>query len=197
MTLFHLVRHGSHDLLGQVFVGRGPVDISTLGQSEATAVAEALSNAGLAAVISSPQERAQQTARVVAARAGLVVQIEPGIAELDMGIWTGSSFALLDDDPRWHAFNRFRGTAPIPGGETMLAAQARALEAVLRLRVSYPDAALALVSHADMIKAILMHFLGMPLDFMRRIEVAPGSRSILELREQDGMVHAVNLPALS
>jgi probable phosphoglycerate mutase len=73
--------------------------------------------------------------------------------------------------------------------------QARAVEAVLRLRAAWPDAVLALVSHADVLKSVLAHFLGMPLELMRRIELAPASRSELVLYEQDALVRAINLPA--
>ena len=69
-----------------------------------------------------------------------------------------------------------------------------AVAAVLRLRAAWPDAALALVSHADVLRAILAHFLGMPLDLMRRIELTPASRSELVLYEQDALVRAINLP---
>ena len=193
-TTVHLVRHGSHDLLGRVLVGRGPVSLSATGRAEAEAVAAAAALAGLAAVVSSPQDRALETAAPIARRAGLDVVVDPDLAELDLGAWTGAAFGTLHQDPRWRAFNTFRGSTPVPDGESMLAVQARAVACVLRLRAEYPDAAVAAVSHADVIKAVLAHFLGMPLDLMRRIEVAPASRSVLMLFEEDAVVQAVNLP---
>ena len=125
-TVFHLVRHASHDLLGKVLVGRGPVSLSEAGRAEARALAAVLADAGLTAVLSSPQERAVETAAPIAARAGLEVAVDPGLAELDLGEWTGARFGTLHDDPRWRAFNVFRGSAPVPGGESMLDVQARA-----------------------------------------------------------------------
>jgi probable phosphoglycerate mutase len=194
-TIFHLIRHGSHDLLGKVLVGRGPVSLSDAGRSEAEAVAAALGSQRLAAVLSSPRERALQTAAPIAARAGLEVQVEHGLDELDLGDWTGARFGTLHGDPRWRAFNSFRGSTQIPGGENILAVQARAVGAMLRLREQYPDAAVALVSHGDVIKAALVHFLAMPLDLMRRIEISPASRSVVELHDEAVTVQAVNLPA--
>lgn len=193
-TVFHLVRHGSHDLLGKVLVGRGPVSLSATGQAEAEAVAAVLSNAGLTAVVSSPRERAAQTAASIAARAGLEVTVDPGLDELDLGEWTGAQFGSLHDDARWRAFNLFRGSTSAPGGEAMLAVQARAVASLLRLRATHPGAAVAVVSHADVIKAMLAHYLGMPLDLMRRLNVAPGSRSMVMLDQEDAIVQAVNLP---
>lgn len=193
-TTFHLVRHASHDLLGKVLVGRGPVSLNAAGQAEAEAVAAALADAALGAVVSSPQERSLQTAGPIAARAGLEVQQDPGLDELDLGAWTGARFGSLHGDARWRAFNVFRGSAPVPGGEDMLAVQARAVACLLRLQAAFPDRAVAVVSHADVIKAVLVHFLGMPLDLMRRIEVAPASRSVVTLYQEDAVVKAVNLP---
>ena len=51
-----------------------------------------------------------------------------------------------------------------------------------------------MVSHADPIKAVLAHFLGTPLDLLRRIEIAPASRSVIVLYDEDAKVLAVNLP---
>jgi broad specificity phosphatase PhoE len=207
-TLFHLVRHASHDRGSEVLVGRGPAALSAQGEREAAALAGSGGFAAgtegglggpaaprLAAVVSSPRERARRTAEAIAARARLAVTEEPGLDELDFGAWTGMSFAALREDPRWQAFNTFRSAAPIPGGETMLAVQARAVTVVLRLRAAWPDAALVLVSHADVLKAVLAHFLAVPLELMRRIELAPASRSELVVWEQDAVVRGVNLPA--
>lgn len=193
-TVFHLVRHGAHDLLGKVLVGRGPVSLSAAGRAEAEAVAAALAGAGLAAVVSSPRERALQTATPIAARAGLEVAVDPAVDELDLGEWTGAQLGPLHNDPRWRTFNMFRASTPVPGGEDMLAVQARAVALVLRLRAAYPCGVVAVVSHADVIKAVLAHFLGMPLDLMRRLEVAPASRSVVAVYQDDAVVEAVNLP---
>ena len=124
----------------------------------------------------------------------MALEIDHGLDELDLGAWTGARFGTLHGDPRFRAFNVFRGSAPVPEGESMLAVQARAVGTVLRLRQAHPDATLALVSHADVIKAILVHFLAMPLDLMRRIELVPASRSVLTLYDEDAVVQAVNLP---
>jgi broad specificity phosphatase PhoE len=49
-----------------------------------------------------------------------------------------------------------------------------------------------LVSHSDVIKAVLVHFLGMPLDMMKRIEISAGSLSELILYQEDARVLTVN-----
>ncbi len=104
------------------------------------------------------------------------------------------AFDVLHADPAWRHFNVFRSTALIPGGETMLAAQARGLAAILRIRAAYPDREVVLVSHGDVLKSVLAHFLATPLDLMRRIEISPASRSVLVLDAADARVEAINVP---
>jgi broad specificity phosphatase PhoE len=194
-TTFHLIRHASYDLLGRVLAGRSPGhSLNAQGRAEAAALARSLSDLAIAAVVASPLERTRETAAPIAERLGLPVAIDEDFSEIDYGDWTGAAIGELHASPAWRRFNAFRGAAEIPGGETMLAAQARALRALLRLRVAWPGHALAVVTHGDIVKAVLAHFLAMPLELMRRIEISPASRSVLALHEADACVLAVNLP---
>ena len=77
----------------------------------------------------------------------------------------------------------------------MLAVQARAVAALCRLAAAFPEAEVAVVSHGDVIKAVLAHILRAPLDMLRRIEIGPASTSRLALHRDDATVHAINLPA--
>lgn len=197
MTTFHLIRHGAHDLLDRTLAGRmAGVGLNAAGRAQAEVVARSLAGAlagsGIGAVISSPRQRAMETAAPIAAALGVTVTPDDGLEEIDFGDWTGRDFPALNADPDWQAFNTLRSLAPTPGGETMLAAQARAVGAVQRLHAAHPDAALALVSHADTIKAILAYAMGVPLDLFGRIEIAPASRSVLVLDRGGPWVRGVN-----
>lgn len=195
MTTLHLVRHAAHGQLGHALTGRTPgVHLSAEGRTQAALLADRFAKLPVAAVLSSPMERAQETAAPVAARLGLPVRTEPGLDEIDFGAWNGAAFDALEGSAEWLAWNRFRSFAPAPGGESMAAAQVRALGAVARLHRAYPDAELVAVSHCDVIKAVLAHFLGTPLDLFHRIEIGPASRSVLSLFQHDARIDAVNLP---
>ena len=76
----------------------------------------------------------------------------------------------------------------------MVAAQARALAAVARVRTAVGDGEAVLVGHSDLLKAVLAHLLGTPLDLLQRIELAPASRSVMVLWDGGGRVDGVNLP---
>jgi broad specificity phosphatase PhoE len=195
LTVFSLVRHGAYGLIDHRLGGREAHPLNAEGLAQAGRVALALSKRPIAALISSPVRRARETADVLAARLDLPVQTEPDFAEIEFAGWTGASFESLEQQPAWRAWNRFRSTAAVPGGETMLAVQARALAGVRRLAGSWPDGELVVVSHGDIIKAILAHVLGAPLDLLHRIEIAPASTSRIVLHDEDAAVQAINLPA--
>ncbi len=182
MTVFHLVRHAEHGLLGRTLTGRMPgVGLNDNGRAQAGRLAAGLAGQRITAVRCSPQQRAQETAGPIAAALGVAAHTDPGWDEVDFGAWSGRDFADLQRDPAWHAWNGFRSTAPTPGGETMLAVQSRAVAALASQQAADPDGEVVVVSHLDVLRAMLAHALGMPLDLMFRIELAPASRSVVTL----------------
>lgn len=185
MTTFHLLRHAERSGDQQWMAGRtANVPLTDSGRAQAERLAERLAREPINHLSSSPVQRAQETAAPLARRLGLVVEICDGFHEVEAGEWTGHTFPELDvNDERWRRFNQVRSTAQIPGGETMVGVQARFVEEMLRLRARFPDHAVALVSHADPIKAALAYFLGMPLDFYYRLEIGLASWSTVLIDE--------------
>lgn len=179
----HLVRHGEHDLSPGLLAGRTPgVALSERGIAQARRTAERLARAGgIAAVYASPLERTARTAGILGKRLGLAVETVDSLAEIDFGDWTGRSFAELDEREDWRRWNHFRsGTRPL-GGETMAEVLARALGFIEDLIRGGPKGSAVLVSHCDVIRAVLAHYLGMPQDLLLRLEVAPASVSTVEI----------------
>ncbi len=196
-TIFILIRHGSHDRLGSVLCGRmAGVTLSAQGRAEADTLADRLSGQRLTAVLSSPLERAVETATPIAERQSLPLTIEPTLNELDLGAWSGKRFEELHGDPAWDLWNRARSHGrPTPGdtpGESMAEAQTRTAALLDRLRRANPGGTLALVSHGDIIKAALAHAMGLPLDFYGRFEISPASRSVLIAGDWGLKVHSIN-----
>lgn len=185
-VLIHLVRHGAHDAVATRLVGRTPgVVLGAEGRAQAQRLADTLAARPIAAVLSSPQPRARETAEPIAARHGLAVEIAAGLDEIDFGTWQGAAFADLEGDPAWRAWNMARGLGQAPGGETMMAAQARALAVLLDARGRWPDGELVVAGHQDVLRAAMLAALGMPLDFYPRLALVPAGRATLRLW-QDG-----------
>jgi broad specificity phosphatase PhoE len=180
-TLF-LVRHATHDRVSRILCGRIPgVRLGPEGRLQAEALAQRFARERIAVIVTSPLERARETAEVIAARLGMPVQVSEELDEIDFGDWSGNSFEALANDPAWHRWNASRSTARPPGGEPMSAAQTRIVGRIERVQEDYPDAGVILVSHCDVIKAALARYLGLSLDAYAHFEVSPASISVLAL----------------
>ncbi|WP_426958726.1 histidine phosphatase family protein [Muricoccus radiodurans] len=191
-TLF-LVRHAAHDRVHHVLCGRMPgVTLGETGRRQAAALGRRLAGEGISAVYTSPLERARETAAPIAARLGLAPRENPGLAEIDFGEWTGQRFDALAGDPRWDRWNTARATSRAPGGESMAEAQARAVAAVEGIGADHPEERVALVSHADVIKAVLASVMGLSLDAHDRFEVSPASVSAIAIWDGGGKVLSMN-----
>jgi probable phosphomutase (TIGR03848 family) len=192
-----LVRHGLCDPVGQSIAGRGPgVHLNADGCRQARALARALERLPVAALYSSPLDRARETAEAVAERTGLAIEIASGLQELDYGAWTGRTLESLAGDPIWQRFNRERAMTRIPDGETMEEVVERAVKSVSDMRAAHPGALLAAVTHGDVIRALLTSWAGMPLDHMLRLEIAPASVSAVRFSPQPRVLTVNWLPEL-
>jgi len=192
-TTFCLVRHAAYASMDCALGGRAAHPLSAEGRVQADRLAAAIRGQAIAAVVSSPIQRARETALPIAAQLGLPVQIEEDFTEIDFAGWTGMGFDALHNEPAWRAWNAFRNIATVPGGEAMLAVQARALNGLRRRAMQHPDGEVVVVSHSDVIKALLGQILGAPLDLLRRMEISPGSISRVVLYAEDAKVLGMNL----
>jgi len=186
MTRFLIIRHGLTDAVGHHMTGVAPgLHLNEAGRAQVTALVDRLHDVPLTAIVSSPLERTRETAEPIARDHGLTVDIQPSFIEYDFGVWTGRTFASLDDDVAWQRFNRVRSVTKPEGGELMLNVQHRSVTALLELAGRYRSGTVAVVSHGDVIRALLLFALGMPIDFFHRLEVSPARISIVEIGEDD------------
>lgn len=174
-----LIRHAAHSHLGNILSGRTPgISLSNEGRSQADALARRLEETAIDALQASPVQRAQETARAIAARRrGLNIDTVPALEELDFGDWAGRAFVELADDPRWGTWNSARQSATAPGGESMAEAQARAWSHIEEVARASPERTIAMVSHCDIIRAVIARVLGLSLDHIHRFDIAPASVS--------------------
>jgi probable phosphomutase (TIGR03848 family) len=180
MTTFLLIRHALCDPVGKAIAGRTPgVHLNVPGLAQAEALAARLGSLPISAIYSSPLERALETAEPLARRSHLRVSSLTGLNEVDFGDWTGLTLAALAAIPEWREFNTRRSTTRIPNGEIMSEVVARVSEELDRLRRQHESELLAVVSHGDVLRGLLSHVLGMPLDLLHRLEVEPASVSVL------------------
>lgn len=193
-----LLRHGRTAANANgVLAGWTPgVGLDDAGQGQAAAVAERLKTLPLAAIVSSPLERCQQTAAVVAAgRDGIAVQTDDRLGECHYGDWTGKTLKELTKQPMWKVVQQHPSAAVFPGdgGEGLADTQHRAVSSVRDWNAQLgPDALWVACSHGDVIKAILADALGLHLDQFQRIMVEPCSISVVSYTDTRPFVVRVN-----
>lgn len=176
-TLVLLVRHGQTPTTGRVLPGRAPgLHLSEDGRKQAEAAAQRIARLErVAAVYSSPLERARETAMPIARARGLALHIERGLLELDIGRWTGLRLDRVSKKPEWQTVQRYPSGFRFPDGESFTEMQTRMTGALARMVERHRGGTVVAVSHADPIKAALAHALGMHLDLFQRLTIAPGS----------------------
>lgn len=185
-----LARHGSHAELGRVLSGRSEIGLDNRGIGEARRLAERLADTPLAAVHTSPRRRASQTAKIVAEVHALAVDETAALDEIDFGAWIGRDFAALADDPSWTRWNEARGSAATPGGETMATATARAVGHIEA--AASPDRPTLFVSHCDVIRGVVAHYLGLDADRLLGFDIDPASLTTIALHAGGGRLVALN-----
>lgn len=193
MAVALLVRHGRTTAnTAGVLAGWTPgVALDEVGEAQAAALAQRLGDVPLAALVSSPLERCQQTAQALTTGRDLAVLVDDRLGEAGYGDWTGRRLADLSRTRLWRTVQEHPSSVVFPGpqGEAMAAVQARAVAAVREHDRSVtaqhgPDAVWVAVSHGDVVKAVLADALGVHLDLFQRLVVDPGSVSAV--RYTDG-----------
>lgn len=181
--LAYLIRHGTNDLQEQgILAGWTPgIHLNQKGRTEAEALAQRLTPAKIEAVYSSPLERALETAEIIAVPHELQVVVREGLGEVRFGRWEGQPVERLRRRRLWRAGQIAPGTMRFPGGESPREMQARVVAELENLRARHPQQIIAVVSHADVIKAAVAFYIGLPLDLFHRLVVRPASLTVLEL----------------
>jgi probable phosphomutase (TIGR03848 family) len=194
-----LLRHGrSTANSAGVLAGRTlGVALDEGGVAQAQALVGRLAQLPLAALVSSPLQRCQETVAPLAQARELEVTVDDRFVEVDYGQWTGRELSKLGKEPLWKVVQSHPSAAVFPGGEGLAALQARAVAAVrewdAKLAAEHGPQVLWLVcSHGDVIKAVLADALGVHLDGFQRIVANPCSVSAVTYTETRPFVQRVN-----
>ena len=193
-TLVLLVRHGTTPTTGKILPGRARgLHLAESGKVQARRAAERIAELGaIAAIYSSPLERARETAAPIAGALRKPVRIERGLLECDFGDWTGQSLRRLMKKPEWTTVQRAPSMFRFPDGESFVEMQTRMADAVDRIRRRHAGKTVVCVSHADPIKALVAHATGTPLDLFQRIVISTCSVTAIMYTDSSPIVLTVN-----
>ena len=198
-----LVRHGETYWNNEKRVqgGDSDIELNDTGLEQARKLGVFLENEHIAAILSSPLQRAIATAEVIASHHELPVEIDKGLRELKVGELEGMSGSNLST-----TFSQFLmqwwqegGAMKLPKGESLVELQQRAWKAVERLLERHktnPEhregTTVIIVSHYFVTLAIILKALNLPLDCFTKFKVDLGGVSILEFRDYEARLVAFN-----
>jgi probable phosphoglycerate mutase len=189
-----LIRHAQNDFVrtGKLAGRTEGVHLDDEGNRQADALGNRLADKKLAAIYSSPLERATETAQAIAHHhSGMNVQIEAGVLEVDFGTWAGKHLRQLARTRLWRIVQGFPSGARFPEGESFFEVQARVISTLDRIAEMH-SGNVVIVSHADVLKIAIAHYVGVHLDLFQRIDIAPASISIIQLERYGPRLACLN-----
>jgi probable phosphomutase (TIGR03848 family) len=184
MTTLLLVRHGHTDAAGKRLTGWTPgVHLNEHGRNEAARLVERLEGLPLDAIYSSPLERCRETAAPLAKARGIAVRVRRGWTEVGYGDWTGRSIAQLRRTKAWRQVMHAPSNVRFPGGESLLEVQSRAVDEAFGAARTHPKGTVVIVSHADVIRLLVVHLAGMHPDHLHRLTIDTASITAIGLAD--------------
>ncbi|MFD4442847.1 bifunctional RNase H/acid phosphatase [Nocardia sp. NPDC058519] len=188
-TRLLLLRHGQTALsVERRYSGRGNPPLTDLGREQVERAAKMLAAKGdIAAVVSSPLQRARSTAEAAATALDVPLRILDGLIETDFGDWEGLTFTeAAQRDPILHSDWLGDSSIPAPGGESFDQVRER-IEGVRRDLVAlYPGQNVVVVSHVTPIKTLLQLALGVGPSLLYRLHLDLASLCIAEFYPDGG-----------
>lgn len=194
MATIILVRHGENDWVKKHRLAGWieGVHLNENGRSQAKDAAKRLSKLPIKQIYSSPVTRCLETAEYIAKSHKLdIIKLED-LGEVRYGDWEGKKIKKLATKPEWHAVQYYPSRFQFPNGEALREVQFRAIQALEKLSATHHDDIIVVVSHADLIKLVLAHYLGTHIDLFQRIVISPASVSVLALMN-NGVVRVVRV----
>ena len=177
----YLVRHGeTADNAAGRFLGRTDSPLNDRGVIQAQQRAATIAAFGIEAVVSSPARRALETAELLNLSDPV---IESGFREIDFGDWEGlTQDEVAERDPVNFAAFTGGDISGFPGGETVAGVADRTMAAV----ATHTSTTLLVVTHATVIRILVVALLGLPVTRYRSSFDRPGNLSITELSCTNG-----------
>lgn len=189
MTTVYLIRHSDVENPQSVLYGHlEGFPLSDLGRRRAEALAERLADSGIRRIVSSPLERAQETARIIAERLPEPVEVEldPELREAEFSRYLqGVRFWMVPLlRPRWYLHKMRRGM--MPGDEAITELGGRVLDVARRVVRETPEHPTALVSHADPLQAAWILLDGRPHNEVEMYRRAVDRAGLLKVEFENG-----------
>lgn len=150
-----LLRHGETEWSRtHKHTGRTDIPLTSYGEQQGRALANALKGRAFELVVSSPLQRAARTAEL----AGLKPELDPDLLEWDYGDYEGRLTRDIEaEQPGWNIW-----VDGARGGETPDDVGARTDRVLHRVRPVLAHGDVCLVGHAHLLRVLTARYLGLP-----------------------------------
>jgi probable phosphoglycerate mutase len=191
-----LVRHGqTNHNRDSIALGRDDVPLNDLGLRQAEALGDYLATETIAAIYTSPLQRAARTAQAIASRHGIDVTTEDDLVEMEVGELDGLPYPQIRQRypgviERW--LSESGPEHPFPGGESLVQVAERAWSAAQRLGAVHAQDTVVAVTHNFVILCLLTRALGLDLAKFRRLKHEVASVSVIEFAGERTTVVSIN-----
>jgi len=194
MPVLWLVRHGKTDLIGKKLCGNLPgIHLNKEGCQQAQKTADYMHRYEVKAVYSSPIERALETAQAIASRQSLQVQEAEFLREINFGELQGLDAPDLRQHPAWQDFLEHPSRVRFPQGESLAEAQDRVVTGLDALAVTMGDSdQVVCVAHCEVLRLVVCHAIGLPLEKLHTLTIDPASVSKLEWTARRKKLYLLN-----
>jgi len=195
MTRLYLVRHGETELnVKKVCYGWTDCPLNQNGIQQAQKVARLLQDMTFDAVISSPLQRAKETAAMVGKIPPEELILDERLKELNFGSWEGKHYLTIqEEDPEnWHTWVEHWKEAAPPGGESFVQMYQRVEESVKEILEKFDQKTLLLVSHQGCLRTIMCILLHMGYEGFMHFNFQQDTYSLLEVENGFCVVRKIN-----
>lgn len=193
-TRIFFVRHGVTAQTGKVLYGRTKgIDLNDEGIAQAKATAKYLSTIKFDAIVSSPLERAFQTAQQIAALQDCDIEVNENVSDTDTGIWTGKTMEEAIKEKDWIQITTKPSNYSFEGGESFKELFDRMEKSVNEIVENNTGKIVAIVAHRDPIIILMAKYLDVHMDNFQKIPCGPASISIVNFTKGNTSVKGIGI----
>ena len=188
----HSTANNSGILAGQIT----GISLSKDGSRQADNLIERIGKSSFDSIRVSPMQRCEETISPwVSSKFSRGLEnylLDDGLIEMNYGSWSGRKLSSLRREPLWKLIQSSPSKVKFPDGERFVAMQRRALASVQEAVDSKKSGTHLLVSHGDVIKAIIAGLINLKLDNFQSLVINPASISILDVDAQGARLIMLN-----
>ncbi len=190
-----LMRHGetAWNREGRV-MGRQPVELDDGGRAQVEQAVPLARQLSPDLIVSSPLARALQSAEIIArGLGGTDILTDDRLEEVRYGSWEGMTYHQLIKDATYISYRKAPLDSLTPGGETIRQVQERGVAAVDAAVSEHRGKRVLFISHGDIIRTVLCHYMRLDLHHFHRLRVDNATFFGVEISDEFAEVKFLNL----